>query len=251
MTPAEIERYKRHILLKEIGGPGQRKLLSGGVTIVGAGALGGPCALYLAAAGVGHIVLYDDDVVDRSNLQRQVQYTEADIGAPKVEVLKAALLARNSSISCKAIASRWTPEAPVDADVLIDATDSFQSRYDLNRTAHTSGIPLVSGAASAWTGQASVFASGLVEGAPCYRCFVPETPPELGTCDEIGVVGPVTGLIGTRLALEAIKVLLGLKDTLVGRLWLLDGLSGTSRTLGLAPDPACSVCGEGVSAIHS
>ncbi|MFN3912798.1 HesA/MoeB/ThiF family protein [Hyphomonas sp.] len=242
LTPRELERHKRHILLKEIGGPGVQRLRAASVSILGAGALGGPCALYLAAAGIGRIELWDDDRVDRSNLQRQIQFTDADTGAGKVERLAARLREIDPDLTITAVARRFAPgEAPSGA-ILIDAMDNFPSRFALNQFAHTHARLLVSGAASGWTGQVGVFASGVHHGAPCYQCWVPESPPAAEACDEVGVAGPVTGITGSAMALEAIKLITGAGTPLMGRIQLIDGLSGTSRTVRLTCDPECPVC---------
>lgn len=238
-----IERHKRHLLLKEIGGPGVQKLSRASVSMIGAGALGGPCALYLAAAGVGEIEIWDDDVVDRSNLQRQVQFTDADIGFPKADLLAARLQALNPDISVNVRRKRFGIADKIAGAVLIDATDNFETRFALNKMAHDTGRFLVSGAASRWSGQVSVYASGVQAGAPCYQCFVPETPPDAEACDEVGVVGALTGMVGTRMALETIKLITGAGAPLIGQLLIIDGLSGETRTLKLRPNPDCSVCG--------
>ena len=240
----QIERHKRHILLKEIGGPGVGKLRAAKVAIIGAGALGGPCALYLAAAGVGEIEIWDDDTVDRSNLQRQVQFTEADIGKGKADLLCARLEALNPDVKTIARDARFTSAAGATGDILIDATDNFETRFVLNQIAHTSGRPLVSGAASRWSGQVAVYASGLSANAPCYQCFVPELPPEAEACDDVGVIGALTGMVGTNMALEVVKLLTGAGKPLIGRLLIIDGLSGENRVLKLRPNPDCSVCGR-------
>ena len=242
-SASQHERHKRHILLKEIGGPGVQKLNQASVSIIGAGALGGPCALYLAAAGVGQIELWDNDRVDRSNLQRQVQFSDADIGGSKVEILGQRLAALNPDIKVETQQARFAPGAALSGTILIDATDNFETRFALNRLAHETGRYLVSGAASRWTGQISVYASGMDPTRPCYQCFVPETPPDAEACEDVGVVGALTGMVGTRMALEAIKLVTGAGDPLIGRLLLIDGLSGESRTLKLRPNPDCSVCG--------
>lgn len=244
LSSKDLDRHLRHILLKEIGGPGVAKLQHASVSIVGAGALGGPCAFYLAAAGVSQIELWDDDVIDRSNLQRQIQFIDADVGDMKSETLAARLRALNPSIETIVQPDRFQPGASLRGDILIDATDNYGSRFALNSVAHGTGRTLVHGAAARWTGQASVFASGQRVDTPCYQCWVPEEPPEAEHCDEVGVVGPVTGLVGTRMALEAIKLITGAGETLVGKLWLFEGLSGDSRTIKLGKDPACPVCGS-------
>lgn len=244
LTPQQLDRHKRHILLKEIGGPGVHKLLGARVSIVGAGALGGPCALYLAAAGVGEIELWDADTVDRSNLQRQVQFTEADTGKAKVRVLAERLKAANGDCRILEQPRRWEIAHRLSGDIIIDATDNFETRFDLNRAAHASGRVLVSGAATRWAGQVSVFASGMEEGSPCYQCFVPETPPDAEACEDAGVVGPVTGIVGSHMALETLKLITGAGRALVGRVALIDGLSGEVRSVKLPRDPACPVCGS-------
>lgn len=238
----DIERHKRHILLKEIGGPGVQKLAEASVSIVGAGALGGPCAMYLAAAGIGRIELVDDDVVDLSNLQRQVQFAEADVGRAKAVVLAGRLEAMNAAVKVSVVTKRFMVNDSLAGDMIIDATDNYQTRFALNALAHATGRVMVHGAAARWSGQASVFASGLKGGEPCYRCWVSEEPPEAETCETVGVAGPVTGLVGARMALEVIKLVTGSGKPLIGRLWLLDALTGESRTVRLRNDPECLHC---------
>ena len=245
LTPQQLDRHKRHILLKEIGGPGVQKLLGARVSIIGAGALGGPCAMYLAAAGVGEIELWDADTVDRSNLQRQIQFTEADIGEAKVGVLADRLGAANSDCRVSLQPHRWHVADKLAGDILIDATDNYETRFELNRVAHASGRYLVSGAATRWSGQISVFASGVVQDAPCYQCFVPDTPPYAEACEDVGVVGPVTGIVASHMALETLKILTGAGRPLVGKISILDGLGGVTRQIGLPRDPACPVCSSG------
>jgi len=242
LSREDLERHTRHILLKEVGGPGIAKLQNASVSLIGAGALGGPCALYLAAAGVGQIEIWDDDTVDRSNLQRQVQFEDAQIGGSKADLLASRLRALNPSIETIVEPARFVSGRTPRGDILIDATDNYPTRFALNRLAHGSGRMMVHGAAARWTGQASVFASGMQKGSPCYNCWVPEEPPEAEHCDEVGVVGPVTGMIGTRMALETIKLITGAGSPLIGKLWLLDGLQGEGRTIKLPVDPECSTC---------
>ncbi|NBC20072.1 MAG: molybdopterin biosynthesis protein MoeB [Alphaproteobacteria bacterium] len=244
LSPDLLDRHRRHIMLKEIGGPGLARLRDAHVTLVGAGALGGPCALYLAAAGCGHITLYDDDRVERSNLQRQVQFTEADIGAGKATRLRDRLLALDPSLDIVARPRRFTQGLDLEGDILIDATDNFETRFALNEHAHKTARKLVSGAATGWSGQVGIFASGCIEGAPCYRCFVPQTPLLEEDCAGFGVVGAVTGMVGSRMALEALKLITGAGEALIGRLWLFDGLSGEGRVVRLRQDPDCPVCGR-------
>jgi molybdopterin-synthase adenylyltransferase len=243
LEPDQLERHRRHILLKEIGGPGLLKLRSAHVAIIGAGALGGPCALYLAAAGCGRIDILDDDTVERSNLQRQVQFDDSDIGAQKATRLRDRLRALDPSLTVTAHETRFRSGDTVAGDILVDASDNFETRFALNTLAHLTGRRLVSGAATGWSGQVGVFASGHQAGAPCYRCFVPTLPPDEEDCNTIGVVGAVTGMVGARMALEVLKLVTGAGQPLVGRLWLLDGLAGTSRSVTLHPDPDCPICG--------
>ena len=243
-TAEQLDRHKRHILLKEIGGPGVQKLRDASVSMIGAGALGGPCALYLAAAGVGAIEIWDDDAVDRSNLQRQVQFADSDIGAQKAETLARKLKAQNPDLEVTIQNSRFDQAATPRGSILIDATDNYETRFELNRLAHASGRLLVSGAASRWSGQVSVYASGVQENAPCYQCFVPEMPPDAEACDEVGVVGALTGMVGTHMALEVIKLVADAGTPLIGRLLIIDGLTSESRILKLRPNPDCSVCGR-------
>jgi len=241
-TADQLERHKRHILLKEIGGPGVQKLRDASVSIIGAGALGGPCALYLAAAGFGQIELWDDDVVDRSNLQRQIQFSEAQIGRAKSEILRDRLIALNPDVAVTVQNRRFEGSSDLRGELLIDATDNFETRFALNRLAHEAGRYLVSGAASRWSGQVSTYASGVLPDMPCYQCFVPELPPAAEACDDVGVVGALTGIVGTHMALETIKLIVGTGQPLIGRLLIIDGLTSENRVLKLRPNPDCSVC---------
>lgn len=255
LTPEQLERYARHIMLRELGGAGQQKLLKASVALVGLGALGGPAAMYLAAAGVGHLILIDDDVVSLSNLQRQVLFVTSDVGVPKTEAGKRELLAMNPDIRITAKPARLAAANArgllQGAEIVVDGSDSFATRFDVNRACYDLGLPLVSGAVGRWSAQVSVFKAGLTRGKPrqdrlpCYRCLVPESPEAEETCAAVGVVGPLTGLIGARLALEAVKEIAGAGSSLAGRLWLFDGLTGDSRLVGLPADPGCAVCGQG------
>lgn len=246
LSPEERERYARHILLKEIGGPGQQQFRAATVAIVGMGGLGAPAALYLAAAGVGRLRLIDHDTVALSNLQRQVLYATKDIGALKVERAAESLRALNPHVEIEAVAARFAPlplkgeaSALLDgADVVLDGTDDFATRYAINAACRELKIPLVSGAVGRWEGQVATFKPG----SPCYRCLVPEIPPNAETCAQVGVVGALTGVIGSMMALEAIKEITQTGKSLAGRLWLYDALNATSRTITLSRDPACPVC---------
>ena len=237
----EIERYARHLVLAEIGGPGQQKLAAARVMIVGAGGVGGPAALYLAAAGVGAITLVDPDTVALSNLQRQILFTGADIGRPKVEAGAERLTALNSMVD---IETRTEPLTTDNAraliaghDVVLDGTDDFATRLAVNAACVAEAVPLVSGALGRWSGQVGVFA-----GKPCYRCLVPETPPDAETCARVGVVGALAGVIGAMAALETIKLITGAGEPLTGRLLLYEGLSATARTVRITADPDCPIC---------
>lgn len=243
-SDTERERYARHILLKEIGGPGQQRLKAATVAIVGAGGLGAPAALYLAAAGVGRLRLIDDDTVSLDNLQRQIIFRSADIGAPKVERAQAALAALNDNVAVEIENQRVTPANAAyllrGADIVLDGTDDFETRFAVNAAARELSIPLVSGAVGRWDGQVAVFDRD----GPCYRCLVPDAPPEVETCARVGVVGALTGVIGSMMALETIKLITQAGEPLLGRVLLLDGLTGGARTIALKRDPACLVCGD-------
>ena len=254
LSKEEIERYARHIMLREVGGPGQQRLKRATVALVGVGGLGAPAALYLAAAGVGALRLIDDDQVSLSNLQRQILFTTQSLGQGKTETAAAALTALNPHVIVDQRPTRLTPETAQTllqgADLVLDGSDSFSTRFAVNAACHALGVPLVSGAVGRWDGQLGLFASGLTkakpaaERLPCYRCFVPEEPPEAETCAAVGVIGALPGVIGAAMALEAVKHLTGAGQTLSGRLWLFDGLNLESRTVVLPRDPACPVCGD-------
>jgi molybdopterin/thiamine biosynthesis adenylyltransferase len=241
-SDAEIERYARHLVLREVGGPGQQRLKAARVLIVGAGGLGAPAALYLAAAGVGKITLADPDVVDLSNLQRQVLYIEADLGRPKAEAAAQRLMALNPNVEVEGFEGRFddttSDELCSQADFVLDGTDDFATRFAVNSACVDLGLPLISGAIGRWTGQVGVFA-----GKPCYRCLVPEIPPDAETCVAVGVVGALAGVIGSMMALEALKVVVGAGEALTGRLLLYDALAGETRTVRVGADDDCPVCG--------
>ncbi|ADK99332.1 HesA/MoeB/ThiF family protein [Brevundimonas subvibrioides] len=244
-SPEEVERYARHLVLAEIGGPGQQRLAAATVLIVGAGGVGGPAALYLTAAGVGTIRIVDGDTVALSNLQRQVLFDTPDVGRSKVEAAADRLQAINPHVRVETIDHPLTTGnvAGIIAgvDVVLDGTDDFATRHAVNAACVAAGVPLVSGALGRWSGQVAVFA-----GRPCYRCLVPESPPDAETCARVGVVGALAGVIGAMAALEAIKLITGAGEPLTGRLLLYDGLSATSRTVTVTADPACPVCSEAV-----
>lgn len=238
----EIERYARHLVLAELGGPGQQRLKAARVAIVGLGGVGAPAALYLAAAGVGTLRLIDDDAVALSNLQRQIAFETADVGRAKVEAGAERLAALNPHVVLEPASERLTAANAArlldGCGLALDGTDDFHTRFAVNAACVAAGIPLVSGALGRWTGQVGVFA-----GRPCYRCLVPDIPPDAETCARVGVVGALAGVVGAMAALEAIKRIAGAGDPLTGRLLLYDGLAGTARTVSIAADPACPVCG--------
>jgi len=242
----EIERYARHLVLREVGGPGQQKLKAASALIVGTGGLGSPAALYLAAAGVGTLILVDPDEVDLSNLQRQVLYDEADIGRSKAETAADRLAALNPHIFVAGYNGAFeaaNADALVDGvDLVLDGTDDFAVRYEVNAACVRHGKPLVSGAIGRWTGQVGVFA-----GQPCYRCLVPEIPPDAETCVAVGVVGALGGVIGSMMAMEALKLIVGAGEPLTGRLLIYDALSAETRTVKVGADPGCPVCGSAAS----
>ncbi|WP_290890821.1 molybdopterin-synthase adenylyltransferase MoeB [Arenimonas sp.] len=247
-----LERYSRHLRLPQVGLDGQRKLAASRVLLVGAGGLGSPAAFYLAAAGVGRLVLADDDVVDRSNLQRQILHTEARIGVPKVESARAALGALNPRVGIETHRVRVSAdnvESLVrDVDVVVDGADNFAARYLLSDACVQLGKPLVYGAVHRFEGQASVFDAGRQRGrAPCYRCLFPEppAPEDAPNCAEAGVLGVLPGIIGLLQATEAIKLLLQIGEPLTGRLLHFDALRMRFRETRLPADPACPVCAPG------
>jgi molybdopterin/thiamine biosynthesis adenylyltransferase len=226
-TDVEIERYARHLVLREVGGPGQQKLKAASALIVGTGGLGSPAALYLAAAGVGTIILVDPDEVDLSNLQRQVLYAEDVVGRPKAEAAYTG-----------AFEPANADELVEGVDLVLDGTDDFAVRYEVNAACVRHGKPLVSGAIGRWTGQVGVFGR-----QPCYRCLVPEIPPDAETCVAVGVVGALAGVVGSMMALEALKLIVDAGEPLTGRLLIYDALSAETRTVKVGADPDCPVCG--------
>ncbi|TDE39585.1 HesA/MoeB/ThiF family protein [Antarcticimicrobium sediminis] len=250
-SEAEISRYARHIVLRELGGPGQKKLKQARVLVIGAGGLGSPALLYLAAAGVGTLGVIDDDTVEGSNLQRQVIHTEARIGMPKVFSAQAALEALNPFVTIRPYHRRLDAGIAADLfaeyDVILDGTDNFETRYLANRTAVALGKPLISGALAQWEGQLSVFDPA--RGAPCYQCIFPQAPaPGLApSCAEAGVIAPLPGVVGAMMALEAVKVIADIGAPLRGEMLIYDGLYGETRKFTLKPRADCPVCGRGAA----
>lgn len=246
MDDPQLLRYSRQILLPQFGIEGQQALIDSHALIIGAGGLGSPAALYLAAAGLGRISIADDDAVEASNLQRQILHREQDIGRPKALSAQDHLRALNPELRVEAICARLggaALEAQVrDADVVLDCSDNFATRFALNAACVRQHKPLVSGAAIRLEGQVSVF--DMRQGdSPCYRCLYREEGELEETCSENGVLGPLVGVIGSIQALEAIKLLAGMGETLTGRLLVLDGLHLEWRELKLRKDPDCPVCG--------
>lgn len=249
MDKTERQRYARHILLKEVGGQGQQALKAARVLIVGAGGLGAPILQYLAAAGVGTIGLADDDIVELSNLQRQTIFRTEDIGRPKTEAARDFANRLNPHVSIIEHAVRIDEANAGDIlsgyDLVVEGVDNFETRFVLNRAAIALEKPLVSAAVGRFEGQLTTFKPYEDRGAlPCYRCLVPQAPPreEQVNCAEEGVLGAVTGVVGTLAAMEVIKELLPLGQSLAGRLMLYDGLTGQFRTIALKADPACPDC---------
>lgn len=246
-SAAELNRYARHIVLREIGGPGQKRLKEAKVLVIGAGGLGAPALQYLAAAGVGTIGVIDDDVVENANLQRQVIHKDKAIGTPKVFSAQAEMSAQNPHITVRPYHRRLTDDIAAelfaDYDLVLDGTDNFDTRYLVNRAAVARKIPLISGALSQWEGQLSLFDPA--RDAPCYQCLFPEAPsPELApSCAEAGVLSPLPGVIGAMMAAEAIKVITGAGTTLRGQMVIYDALYGESRRIAIAPRADCPVCG--------
>jgi molybdopterin/thiamine biosynthesis adenylyltransferase len=246
MTDDQLLRYSRHILLDEIGIEGQQALLDASALVIGAGGLGSPAALYLASAGVGRIVLVDDDEVDLTNLQRQVMHTTARIGQPKVESGREALLQINPGIDVVALRERAAgarlDELVGAASVVLDCSDNFATRHAVNRACVAARVPLVSGAAIRFDGQLSVF-DARSAASPCYACLFPEDGGfEDVACSSMGVFAPLVGVIGAMQAAEALKLLIGIKPSLAGRLLLLDGRAMEWTSIKLARNPACPLC---------
>jgi molybdopterin/thiamine biosynthesis adenylyltransferase/rhodanese-related sulfurtransferase len=248
LSPEQRARYARHLLIPEVGDEGQQKLLDARVLLIGAGGLGSPASLYLAAAGVGTLGIIDDDVVDASNLQRQIAHTTERLGEPKVESAKRTIESLNPDVTVLAFQERLTSEN-VDRilghgwDVIVDGADNFPTRYLLNDASVWHGVPVVHGSIYRFEGQVTVLHPGV---GPCYRCLYPSPPPpELApSCAEGGVLGVLPGIVGSLQASEALKLIIGAGDTLTGRLLLFDALHTTFDEVAIRRDPGCPVCGE-------
>jgi len=246
-TEGELQRYARHIVLREFGGPGQQRLKAARVLVIGAGGLGSPALLYLGAAGVGTLGIVDDDRVSVANLQRQVIHMDDAIEMPKVFSAEETLNALNPRTHIRPWNRRLTEENAeailAEHDVILDGSDNFETRYLVNRTAARLGLPLISGALAQWEGQLSVFDPA--RGGPCYQCVFPQAPaPHLApSCAEAGVIGPLPGVIGTMMAVETIKVLADIGQPLRGEMLIYDALWGETRKIALKKRPDCPVCG--------
>ncbi len=249
LTPKQVQRYSRHLIMPGVGSAGQRKLLDSRVLIIGAGGLGSPVALYLALAGVGTIGIVDFDTVDVSNLQRQILHQDKDVGRRKVESAKETLLEYNPEVNVE------IHEAPINSDnameiiskydVVINGADNFATRYLVNDAAYFAGKPLVDGSILVFDGQATTY----IPGQGCYRCLFPDPPPpgEVPNCSEAGVIGALPGLVGSIQALETIKIIMGVGETLSGRLLLIDALSMEFREVKVRRNPNCKLCGDNPS----
>jgi len=239
----QIRRYSRNILLREVGGRGQERLLASKALVIGAGGLGSPAGLYLAAAGVGTIGVADGDVVDLTNLQRQIAHGTADIDRPKTVSIAESIKALNPDVTVKTHLRLTPGNLPFDRyDVILDGSDNFETRFMVNDEAVRVRVPLVSAAVLRFEGQLTTVLPG--EGRPCYRCLYPGPPPEgsVATCSQAGVLGSVAGTMGTLQATEAIKVLLGAGEILAGKLLVYDALGASFRSIRYARDPACRAC---------
>jgi adenylyltransferase/sulfurtransferase len=258
-TDQQIDRYARHLVLPEIGEEGQARLLDAKVLVIGAGGLGSPLLLYLAAAGVGTLGVVDDDAVDLSNLQRQVLHDTSSIGTPKVESARRRLAEVNPEVSVQAHAERLTKDNALQVisayDLVADGSDNFATRYLVNDACYLARRPLVSAAIMRFDGQLSTYKAFLREAGqpethPCYRCLFGDQPADFkGSCADVGVLGALAGVLGTLQAVEVIKELLGIGRSFSGRLLLYDSLETSFREVRVKPDPACPLCGTQASIV--
>ena len=247
MDDEQLLRYNRHIMLPQLGIEGQQKLRDAHVLIIGLGGLGSPASMYLASAGVGQLTLVDDDTVELTNLQRQIVHRSRNIGENKVDSARTNLLEINPDINITTIAERLDENSLQQqvklADVVLDASDNFETRFLINKVCVAQKKPLVSGAAIQFEGQVSVFDSRKND-SPCYSCLYPATGEDNATCSENGILAPVVGIIGSVQALEAIKIICEIGEPLIGKLLLLDALSLQWRSMNLKKDPNCPVCSQ-------
>ncbi|WP_068306545.1 HesA/MoeB/ThiF family protein [Pararhodobacter sp. CCB-MM2] len=248
-SEAELNRYARHMMLREVGGPGQRRLKEAKVLVIGAGGLGAPALLYLAAAGVGTIGVVDDDSVESSNLQRQIIHSDLTVGMPKVFSAQEQMEALNPFITVKPYHRRLDETAAealfAEYDLILDGTDNFDTRYMANRVAARLGKALVAAAITQWEGQISVYDPA--RGGPCYECVFPERPAPglVPSCAEAGVIAPLPGVLGAMMAMEAVKLITGAGESLRGAMLIYDGLYAETRRIGLKPRADCPVCHGG------
>ena len=246
LTPEDVQRYSRHIIMPQVGSAGQRKLLGSKVLVVGAGGLGSPVCVYLTLAGVGTLGIVDFDVVDLSNLQRQILHQTADVGRPKVTSAAETLKAYNPNVNVVVHEAPLTSENALEIipqyDIVINGADNFPARYLVNDACYLSSKPLVDGSILLFDGQATVY----LPGQGCYRCLFPAPPPpgEVPSCAEAGVLGMLPGMVGTIQATEVVKLILGQGESLSGRLLLIDALSMEFRTVKIRQNPECPLCGE-------
>ena len=245
-TPEQVQRYSRHIIMPQVGSIGQRKLMDTSALVVGAGGLGSPLAMYLAAAGVGKLGIVDFDIVEITNLQRQLLHKNADIGRPKVDSAADTINGINPDVDVVKIPVHLNSSNVMDIikdyDFVIDGTDNFPTRYMINDAAVLSGKPVIHGSIFMFEGQATTF----LPGQGCYRCLYPAPPPPgmVPSCSEAGVLGVLPGIIGSTMAIETIKLVLGIGKPLVNRLLMFDALDMDSRTVKIRRDPACPICGD-------
>lgn len=250
LTDDQLDRYARHIVLHNVGGAGQAKLLAAHVLVIGAGGIGNPALAYLAAAGVGRITLVDDDVVSLSNLQRQTLFGTDDIGQPKVECAARAVARINPDTNLIPIQARVSADFGAalfaGVDVVLDGSDNFMTRLIVNNLAVAAHVPLVSAAIGQFHGQFGTF-TGYEDDAPCYRCFVGDAhdPDDCDSCVELGVLGAMVGVMGSYAAMEVIRVITGFGESQKGKLHIIDGLAPSMRTIKLPKDPECRTCSLG------
>ena len=254
-SDTELNRYARHIILREVGGAGQKRLKAARVLVIGAGGLGSPVLMYLAAAGVGTIGVVDDDVVDGTNLQRQIIHTDGRIGMPKVFSAQEQMAALNPFVTVRPYNRRLDEQTAraliADHDLVLDGTDNFDTRYMVNRVCAALGKPLIAAAITQWEGQISLYDPA--NRGPCYECLFPERPAPglVPSCAEAGVIGPLPGVLGSMMAVEAIKAITGAGEGLRGQLLIYDALHGETRRIATHPRPGCAACGGGEAVVST
>ncbi len=249
LTDEELDRYARHIVLRDVGGPGQMKINAAKMLVIGAGGIGSPAIQYLAAAGVGALTIVDDDVVSLSNLQRQVLFTTEDVGQSKAELAAKRVRAINPNVAVTAVVDRITADNAADLlrnmDVVLDGSDNFKTRLAVADAANAAHVPLVSAAIGQFHGQLGTF-RGWETDKPCYRCFVGDAhdAEDCDNCADLGVLGAMVGMLGSMAAMEALRVVTGFGSDQAGKLQVIDGLDLTMRAIRLPKDPGCSTCGR-------